>query len=404
MTYCSLMPGAYPNDGACYTVTEKLMHAYQNGRNRSIMVRAPSTFTDTTTQVGCSVRASINRTYLVLFLLHFAWIAVAQAAAPAPNWDRALALATIDKVNMEDRLKPLYQMARGGSNSELLESLLAIERDSALAAPARDYLVFSFTVGLGDLDPNTVGPEVLEYLSTYRAHTLVAHDEHSGMAVPLFNVPAAATGVRNHWHRQQAATQAEKLIRGPADLWLNAYLEQDQAGRRGFMDALDSFSIAALRELGRAALARLDEKPELTLLTARAGLGSGDTKLLQQAIARGNGPDLSQALQAAARELSDEECIDLLEQSLRLDSDTKAALAIAHLAPARLDAQAVQELLFSILADRNRGAAAALVLGASPDPAVQSRLSKIASQDTGLAKARAALAIESNRAEREAEL
>jgi hypothetical protein len=350
------------------------------------------------------MKASMNRTYLVLFLLHFAWIVAAQAGAPAPNWDRALALATIDKANIEDRLKPLYQMARGGSNSELLESLLAIEQDPVLSAPARDYLVFSLTVGLGDLDPNTVTSEVLEYLSTYQAHTLVAHDEHPGMAVPLFNVPAAAAGVRNHWRRRQAAAHAGGLIRGPADLWLNAYLEEDQTGRRGFMDALDSVSIGALRELGRAALSRLDERPELTLLAARAGLGSGDTKLLQQAITHGSGPDLSQVLQAAARELSGEACVGLLEHALRLDSDTKAALAIAHLATARLDDPAVQELLFSTLADRNRGAAAALALGASPDPAVQSRLSRIASQETGLAKARAALAIESHRAEREAEL
>jgi hypothetical protein len=350
------------------------------------------------------MKTSINRTYLLLFLLHFAWIVAAQAGSPAPNWDRALALRTIDKVEMADRIKPLYQMARAGSSSELLESLLAIEQDPALPAPARDYLVFSFAVGLGDLDPGTVAPEVLAYLSTYEAHTLVAHEEHPDVAVPLFNIPAAAAGVRSRWERQRAAARATELLQGQPDSWVTAYLAATRTERRGFMDALDSASIATLRELGRAALAQLDERPELTLLAARAGHGSGDTKLLQQAIARGGGPDLSWALRAAARELSAEECIGLLEHALRQGSDTQAALAIAHLAPARLDEPAVQELLFSTLADRNLGAAAALVLGASPDPALQSRLNDIASQGTGLAKARAALAIESQRADREAEL
>jgi hypothetical protein len=305
----------------------------------------------------------------------------------------------IDKADMQYRLKSLYQMARGGSSTELLESLLAIEQDPALTAPARDYLMFNFAAGLSDLDPGTVEPALLDYLSAYQARTLVAHDEHPGMAVPLFNIPAAAAGVRNHWHRQQAAAQAEKLLRGPADSWVSTYLTEDQAGRRGFLDALEFGSDAELRGLGQAALARLEEWPELTLLAARAGLRSGDTSLLRQAIARGSGPDLSQALRAAARELSAEECIGLLEHSLRQDSDTKAALAIAHLAPARLGDPAVQDLLFSTLADHSLGAAAALVLGASPDPAVQRRLSDIASQDTGLAKERAALAIQSRKAE-----
>ncbi len=349
------------------------------------------------------MKPSIIRTCLVLFLLQFIWNVAAQADAPAPNWDRALALQTIDMAKAESRLKPLYQMARAGSSTELLESLLAIEQDPALPAPARDYLVFSFAVGLGDLDPDTVAPQVLEYLSAYQAHTLVPHDEHPGMAIPLFNIPAAATGVRNHWHRQQAAAQAEILLRGPADSWVSTYLAENQAGRRGFLDALEFASGSELRALGQAALARLDARPELTLLTARAGLRSGDSNLLRQAIAHGSGPDLSQALRAAASDLSAEDCIGLLEHSLRQGPDTKAALAIAHLAPARLGEPAVQDLLFSTLADHSLGAAAALVLGASPDPAVQRRLSDIASQDTGLAKERAALAIQFRKAEMGAE-
>ena len=109
-------------------------------------------------------------------------------------------------------------------------------------------------------------------------------------------------------------------------------------------------------------------------------------------------------LEAASRKLSAQESIDLLAYSLQLGSDTKAALAIAQLAPILLDEPAVRKILFNTLADRNLGAAAALVLGASSNPEIQVQLSDIASKDGGLARQRAELAISSGRANRGAEL
>jgi hypothetical protein len=89
---------------------------------------------------------------------------------------------------------------------------------------------------------------------------------------------------------------------------------------------------------------------------------------------------------------------------MRLDSDAKAALAMAHLAPPHLDQPEVQQLLFATLPDRNRGAGAALVLGQSKNPEIQYKLREIAAKDKGLAGQRAELAVESRRAEKEAEL
>jgi len=295
-------------------------------------------------------------------------------------------------------------MARAGSNQELLEALSAIAQDSGMPAPAKDYTVFSFTLGLSDLDVNSVSPEVLEYLSTYQARTLVAHDDHPRITVPLFNVRAAAAGVRNNWDRQQAVAQAESLSQKHPDQWISSYLAAGPAGRRGFVDALEFATPEQLRTLGWSALALLDKKPELTLVTASAGMNSGDFELLQQSISRGDGPGLSRVMESASRKLSAEEQIKLLDYSLRLESDTKAALAIAQLAPTLLDEPAVRKMLFSTLADRNLGAAAALVLGASPDPGIQAQLSEIASKKDGLARQRAALAITTGRVDRGAEL
>ena len=66
-----------------------------------------------------------------------------------------------------------------------------------MPAPVKDFTVFSFTLGLSDLDANSVNPQVLDFLSTYEARTLVARDDHPRMAVPLFNIQAAAAGERN---------------------------------------------------------------------------------------------------------------------------------------------------------------------------------------------------------------
>jgi len=350
------------------------------------------------------MKAAIILPLAVLFCSLASLNLYGQTALSEPNWDRSLALRTIHKDDTQATLKPLFQMARAGSNQELLGALSAIVQDPGIPAPAKDYTVFSFTLGLSDLDVNSVSPKVLDFLSTYQARTLVAHEDHPGMAVPLFNIRAAAAGVQNNWDRQQAAALATSLLQEHPDQWISSYLAAGQVARRGFVDALDFAPAGQLRELGWSALALLDEKPELTLVTARAGMNSGDFELLQQSISRGDGPGLSRVLEAASREMSAEENINLLEHSLQLGSDTKAALAIAQLAPTLLDEPAVQEMLFSTLADRNLGAAAALVLGASSNPEIQAQLSEIASKKDGLARQRAEMAISTGRANRGAEL
>jgi hypothetical protein len=350
-----------------------------------------------------TMKAAIIHPLAVLFCLIPSLNLNGQTVMPEPNWDRSLALETIHKTDAQATLKPLFQMARAGSNRELLDALSSIIQDPGMPAPVKDFTIFSFTLGLSDLDANTVNPQVLDFLSTYEARTLVARDDHPRMAVPLFNIQAAAAGVQNRWDRQQAAARATSLLQEHPDQWIPSYLAAGPAGRRGFVDALDFASPEQLRGLGWSALALLDEKPELTLVTARAGMDSGDFELLRQSISRGDGPGLSRVLEAASRKLSAEERIALLDYSLQLGSDTKAALAIAQLAPALLDQAAVRKLLFSTLADRNLGAAAALVLGASPDREIQAHLSEIAAKKEGLAPQRAALAISTGRADREAE-
>jgi len=224
------------------------------------------------------------------------------------------------------------------------------------------------------------------------------------MITPLFNVRAAAAGVRNQWARQQAFIRAENLKSGTPNQWIEAYLNAAPVERQGFVDTLDFALPGQLHDLGSSALALLDDHPELSLVATRAGLYSGDMNLLQQSIMRGTGPAISKVLEAASIELNAEDAIGLLEHCLRSCSDTNAALAIAHLAPAQLHESGIRELLFDTLGNRDLGAAAALVLGGSTDPQVQSRLGEIASKEDSLTTKRAKLAVSSRALQKEAEL
>ena len=317
----------------------------------------------------------------------------AQPQVEDPLWDRSTALQSVDRTQAMNSLRPLYEMARSGNETGLLKALSGIETDKDLPAPSRDYRVYSFTLGLGDMEADTVGPAVIGWLSNYQPATRVAHQDHPRMAVPLFNVRAAAQGVTNGWERQKASIEAERMLGGAPDQFISSYLAAGSAGRRGFIEALEFATPQQSAELSRIASDNLAESPELTLVAARAAMKSGNMELLRQSIIFGDGPGLSVALKEASGELSAEESAELLRHTIETGSASNAALAIALLAPATLDDPAVRDLMFINLANRDLGAAAALVLGGSTDPEIHSRLDEIASGDAGLEKQRAQLAI-----------
>ena len=344
------------------------------------------------------MKAAMIYVLAVLSCLVLSLNAAGQPAAPKPNWDRALALEAVRNTDTPALLAPLFQLARSGNDQELMVALSAIAQDPEISAPARDYIVFKFSLGLSDLEAGAVSPQVLEFLSHYRPLTLVAHVDHPRTTVPLFNTRAATAGLRNHWERQEASFRAEKLLTQAPERWVESYLAADTAGRRGFEDSLDFASPGPLRELGWHTLTLLDSTPDLTLVTARAGMDSGDSNLLQQALMRGDGAGLSRAFRMVSEKMDDAHVVLLLNHTLNQASDSRASLAIAHLAPTRLEDPAIREMMFNTLADKNLGAAAALVLSASPDPEIQSRLREIASEKDGLAQHRAALALSVRRA------
>ena len=98
-------------------------------------------------------------------------------------------------------------------------------------------------------------------------------------------------------------------------------------------------------------------------------------------------------MREAAAEFNADEAAELLKYTMLTESSGKASLAMALLAPGVLDQPAVQNLMFDALNSKSLGASAALVLGSSTNPAIQSRLEQVASAGEGLQKQRAQMAV-----------
>lgn len=317
----------------------------------------------------------------------------AQSQSKDLTWDRSAAIKSVDRAQVMESLKPLYEMARSGKDATLITALSGIAKNQDMPDPTRDYLLYKFTLGLGDLDAGAVSPKVIEWLSRYEPATWVAHDHHPRMAVPIFNVRAAAQGVNNGWERQKAERFARQVLSEQPERFISEYLAAGAAGKRGFIDAIDGIAPEQSAELSRAALEKLTSLPGLTHVATRAAMEAGDIKLLKSAIDLGEGPGLTRALREAAAEFTADETAELLKYTMQTESSGKAALAMALLAPGALDQPAVQNLMFDALSSKSLGASAALVLGSSTNPVIQSRLEQVASAGEGLQKQRAQMAV-----------
>jgi hypothetical protein len=323
--------------------------------------------------------------------------AQAELALPEPNWDLQEARAAASQVDALAAVKPLFELARTGRDDELLRALAAVENRGEWPEPAREYVLLTFALGLADLPPGAVGPDVLAWLTAHEPRTLVPHDDHPLAGVPLYGIRPAAAGVAHAWERQAAAVEAGRLLERGAEAWIAAYLGAAPPRQRGFVDALDQANPEQLRLLADQSLQTLPAEPELTAVAARAGILLSDPAVFQSAVTSGAGPGVAAALRSGAPAFDEIERAEVLRHAIAHAPPVNASLAIAELAPALLHQAETAELMFAKLGDPEIGAAAALALAASKDPLVMRRLNHLAKDGAGLQAARAAIAVESSR-------
>jgi hypothetical protein len=372
----------------------------------------------------------MSRSIIIAFLLLALLSALplqARDALPGPNWARRDALQAAGTVDALRELKPLFERARAGRDDDVLRLLQRIAGAEHWPQPARERILHAFALGLGDLPPGSVGPEILDYLLTYEPRTRVPHADNDLVGVPLFDIGAAANGSVNAWERQSGLDAGRGLLAQPGHdphaaqspsqtrnsnpttnpttnpgtnpstnwitKWTEAYLAAGPARRQGFVEALDSASPEQLHALAAAALGGLAQAPDLTRVAARCAILLADPALLRQVLAAGRGPSLAATLRWAGATLPETERIELLQRLVHEAPPAVAALAIAALAPGLLQHPEVAGQLFELLGDPALGAAAALTLSRSDSPAVRDRLGELAAASGDLTARRAALAI-----------
>ena len=332
-------------------------------------------------------------TILGSFLLLFGANAKAASVRLEPNWSLASALEAADHDGGQQALARLFALARQGRSNEIIEELETIEAMAEWPLPAREQVLHTFAVSLGDL-PSWPGSErVTDHLMAYSARTLVPDEHHPSRGVPLFNIRAAASGTAMEWRRHAARVEAQKMFKNGGEAWIEAYQAAGLPERRGYAEALESADANTLMEIGAASLAALDQEPGLAVLAARAGLLLGDSVLLRQALARGDGDGMAQVLREASKSFGENERESLLLHAVENAKPEQASLAMAILAPKLLKYPDVAALMFETMEHRELGAAAALVLSGSKDPDIQLQLADLAKRNKGLASQRAALAL-----------
>jgi hypothetical protein len=312
--------------------------------------------------------------------------ASAENRLPAPNWDRELAIQTAAMGQDEQQLNSWFGMLRSGRSAELLRAIREYCVSPQVSAPVRERQLFLLTQGLSDFPADMIPSDLLDVLEAYPPETLVPHAEDASIAVPLFNVPAAATGVRHGIERQSGQLRSAQLLSSGPRAWIQGYLAASAPARAGFREGLEGASGQQMEALKQSTLQDLDDQPELFAVAAAAALATADRAAIEHLALHGRNAYLAPMLRSATSRLSQDQQAGILLAAIESAPAENAALAIAVLAPGLNALPAVTDSLFDLLEDPALGSAAALALSRHPEPEVRQRLSRIAEGGDAVAK------------------
>ena len=288
---------------------------------------------------------------------------LASPGMPEANWQRAAAGAAGAGINIDPVLTELLDLAISAPAGQSLVAIEALLKRTDWPLPAREKTLYEFTRELRFKAPFSVPMPVLQFLQAYQSRVLVPHRDHPNSAVPLYPVRAAASGLRNHWTRNQARTDAsQQLDIDPVGL-IQAYLAAgDRAVKAGIEDAVMSADSIALLELTAVLAALPGEARELSVFTAKTAIAAGDNKLLATSFYYLPRADQGQLLRLAAEHLDPADSATLLSRIIADAPAATAALAIGSLAPSRLKFAPLEKVLLETLTIPELTTTAALAL------------------------------------------
>lgn len=321
------------------------------------------------------------------------------AALPQANWTRFDAERAARTGSDPERISRWLDSARSGDLEPLIRELDRLRADPP--APAVEADVFRFTARLADLpmavEADPVIDPLLDRLGTWPARVRVPHHDHPEVAVPLYNIAAAAHGVRRDRQRQAGRLRSAVALAGTPGDWMAAFEASGPTVREGFLDALRAAPADRRRTIARHALQAVSmtsgDAPStapVVAAVAAPSLARADASLF--ALRAAPGDRLVRLLTDSAATLDEHGRAELLLGAIAEAPAERAALAVAILGPGLAGRAEVTDSLFDLLADSSLGPGSALVLARHPDPAVRARLRDLAA-NSGPGGHRAAVAL-----------
>jgi len=308
---------------------------------------------------------------------------------PVANWQRASARLAVAETNSEPVLTELLGLADSAPADQTINKIEALIKRSDWPLPAREQTLFVFTQELRFRAPFSVPMAVVQYLQTYQPRVLVPHQDHPNSAVPLYPIRAAASGIRTHWTRNQARTDARRLlIEDPTSLVQTYLAAGDSAVVAGIEDSLLGADRVALMDLA-ALLATLPQyAQQLAVFTGKIAIAAGDTELLLRALGDLPAASQGQILRQAAEYLTPADSAKLLSRIIADAPVATAALAIANLAPVNLKFEALESVLQESLATPGLTTTVALALTRYGSPSAKQNLHALSRSQDNPAMAR----------------
>ncbi len=336
--------------------------------------------------------------FKTLFMLGgFAACTLTHGQADPLQWDRESAMAAVHSVNINLATRELGDISTLGNAEVTLEKLRGLVGRRDWPLPAREAVLFRFVQSLAELPRDAVATEVMQYLDSYQARTLVPHEDHAEASVPLFNIRAVAVGVENGWQRSEYAIQAHTLLGKTPSVFVSNYIKfNDQNQRSGYLDALRQArpdNVAAVQEI---VLEQAGKSPGLTDLLAATAVITMNGHTVKRLLTQGRGAGMSPALVQLGRQLPPSETAQLLTWTIKNASAVNASLAIAAWWPYLSHDTEIRQLMLATLSDPVLGSSAALALAQAPD--IQTiRALKETAKGTSTAARRAQMALDINR-------
>ena len=337
------------------------------------------------------------RNFILFTGLAFALQATASNPIAEEVWQRDAAMAAVNSTHIDVAVSAIGDISALADAEAMLDRLNELENRTDWPLPVREAALYQFTRSLADLPRDAVATEIMEYLQGYRARTLVPHEEHRNIHVPLFNIRAAATGVENSWTRAEAQAQAMQLLDEPA-VFVDLYLQSSGAPQKyGHIDALQMARFADVSAVQDAALARLAEQTDLSPLIAETASITADRDAMETLLVSGSGAGLAQALRQFEALLGTDELASLLEFAVFEASPGNASLAMAAWWPRLKHDPATRVLMVELLGDAGLGSSAVLALSKTPDIQTVKLLQDTAAGESSAAR-RAQQALDLSRA------